>query len=145
MLTWEGNKLGEKRYTHKPVSPVMESEAPCCGDGLSGICLLIIHFIFKILTTPESNIFHFFPKILNSSPPSPNCYRFEKSSTNSQKKIIELRSPTKLSHFLTEWSVGYTFKKQGGHQRKIMLLTRLPPKAIWNQSLLSMFSIKKLV
>ena len=69
MLTWEGNKLGEKRYTHKPVSPVVESEAPCCGDGLSGICLLIIHFIFKILTTPESNIFHFFPKILNSSPP----------------------------------------------------------------------------
>ena len=27
--------------SHKPVGPLMESEAPCCGDGLSGNCLLI--------------------------------------------------------------------------------------------------------
>ena len=30
-----GYKLGWKRYTHKPVSPLMRSEAPCCGGGLS--------------------------------------------------------------------------------------------------------------
>ena len=30
------------RYTHKPVSPLVGSGAPCCGDGLSGNCLLII-------------------------------------------------------------------------------------------------------
>ena len=29
MLIWEGNKLGQKRDTHKPVSPLMRSEAPC--------------------------------------------------------------------------------------------------------------------
>ena len=46
MLIWEGNKLGEKKYTHKPVSPLMRSEATCWGGGLSGNCLLIIHFIF---------------------------------------------------------------------------------------------------
>ena len=31
MLIWEGNKLESKRYTHKPVSPLIGSEAPCCG------------------------------------------------------------------------------------------------------------------
>ena len=46
-------------YTHKPVSPLMGSEAPCWGGGLSGNCLLIIHFIFQFLTTPKSNIFPF--------------------------------------------------------------------------------------
>ena len=35
----------EYRYTDNPVSPLMGSEAPCCGGGLSGNCLLIIHFI----------------------------------------------------------------------------------------------------
>ena len=28
----------------KPVSPLKGSKAPCCGGGLSGICILIIHF-----------------------------------------------------------------------------------------------------
>ena len=47
MLIWEGNKLGWKSYTNKPVSPLMGSEAPCGGGGgLSGNCLLIIHFVF---------------------------------------------------------------------------------------------------
>ena len=46
MLISEGNQSGKKRYTHKPVSLLMGSEAPCCGGGLSDICLLIIHFIF---------------------------------------------------------------------------------------------------
>ena len=46
MLIWEGNKLGWKSYTNKPVSPLMGSEVPCCGSGLSGNCLLIIHFVF---------------------------------------------------------------------------------------------------
>ena len=46
VLIWEGNKLEYRRYTQKPVSPLMGSEAPCCGDGLSGNCLLTIHFIF---------------------------------------------------------------------------------------------------
>ena len=45
MLIWEGKKLGWKRYTHKPLSPLMGSEFPCCGGGLSGNCLRIIHFI----------------------------------------------------------------------------------------------------
>ena len=43
---WGGNKLGLKRYTHKPVSPLVGSEAPCCGAGLSGIFLLNIHITF---------------------------------------------------------------------------------------------------
>ena len=34
------------KYAHKPVSTLMGSEAPSCGGGLSGNCLLIIHFIF---------------------------------------------------------------------------------------------------
>ena len=47
MLPRERNKLGQKTYTHKPVSPLMGLEAPCCGvGGVSGIFLLIIRFIF---------------------------------------------------------------------------------------------------
>ena len=46
LLICEGSKLGQKSYTHKPVSPLMGSEAPGCGGGLSGNCLLIIQFIF---------------------------------------------------------------------------------------------------
>ena len=26
MLNWEGNRLGQEMYTHKPVSPLMRSE-----------------------------------------------------------------------------------------------------------------------
>ena len=33
-------------YTHKPVSPLMGSEAPCCGGGVSGIFLMMIRFVF---------------------------------------------------------------------------------------------------
>ena len=29
----------------------MRSEAPCCGGGLSGNCVVIIHFIFLFLRT----------------------------------------------------------------------------------------------
>ena len=36
--------LGRKG-THKPVSPLMGSEAHCCGVGPSGISVLIIHFL----------------------------------------------------------------------------------------------------
>ena len=63
MLIWEANELGKKRYTHRPVSPLMGSEARCCGGGLSGICPLIIHFIFKFLTTPNP-IFSNFPNLI---------------------------------------------------------------------------------
>ena len=59
----------------------MGSETPCCGGGLSGICLLIIHFIFQFLTTSTSNVFQFFPL---------NFYtlkKFEKLSKNSQKLL----------------------------------------------------------
>ena len=39
MLICEGNNLGQKSYVHKPVCPLMGSEAPCCGGGVSGIYL----------------------------------------------------------------------------------------------------------
>lgn len=42
----EGNKLGKKWYTEKPVSSLMGSEAPRLGGKLSGICQLIIRCIF---------------------------------------------------------------------------------------------------
>ena len=41
MLTWEGINSVGKVYT-KPVRPLMELEASCCGGGLSVICLLTI-------------------------------------------------------------------------------------------------------
>ena len=41
----------------------MSSEATCFGGGLSGICLPIIHFIFKFLTTPKSTVFRNFKQI----------------------------------------------------------------------------------
>ena len=34
----------EKGYRQKSVSPPMGSGASCCGGGLSGLYLLIIHF-----------------------------------------------------------------------------------------------------
>ena len=66
---------------HKPVSPLMGSEAPCCGGGLSGNCLLIIHFIFQFVTTPKSNIFPFSPNFKHLSPLNFFTLKtFEKSS-----------------------------------------------------------------
>ena len=43
-LGWKQIRV-EKVYT---VSPPMGLEAPCCGGGLSGNCLLIIKFILNI-------------------------------------------------------------------------------------------------
>ena len=61
MLIWEGNKLGQKRYTHKPVSPLMGSESPCCGGGLSGISVLYsLHIL--ILNNPQIQYFSMFPR-----------------------------------------------------------------------------------
>ena len=42
----------------------MGSEAPCCGGGLSGNCLRIIHFIFNFYQPPNP-IVSSFSKILN--------------------------------------------------------------------------------
>ena len=64
MLIWEGNKLGSKSYTHKPVRPLMALEAPCCGGGLSGFYSLHI----LILDNPQIQYFPVFPKFLNPSP-----------------------------------------------------------------------------
>lgn len=81
----EGNKLGKKWYTEKQVSPLMGSEAPCCGGGLSGIYLLIIHFIFSILTTvPPSPIFSKFPMFFQHYPP---CLIFKHSKNH--RKILQ--------------------------------------------------------
>ena len=44
-LVFWGNDVDQGRIA-VPVSLLMGSEAPCCGGGLSGNCLLIIHFIF---------------------------------------------------------------------------------------------------
>ena len=38
--------LNRRGYTRKPVSPLIGSGPPCCGGGLCGLCLLIIHFKF---------------------------------------------------------------------------------------------------
>ena len=47
MLIWEGIYEGRiGLHITEPVSSLMGSEAPCCGGGLCGNCLLIIHFIF---------------------------------------------------------------------------------------------------
>ena len=46
MLIWEGIYEGRIGiHITELVSPLMGSEAPCCGGGLCGNCLLIIHFI----------------------------------------------------------------------------------------------------
>ena len=72
----------------------MGSEAPCCGGGLSGNCLLIIHFLFQFLKTPNPT-FSLFLQISNITPPpdlNVTLFKsFEKSSKNSQI-IIELRT-----------------------------------------------------
>ena len=71
----------------------MESEVPCCGGGQSGICLLIIHSIFKLLITPIP-IFFQFSKMLNI----PFIFVRKKHLKNHPKvlKKIESRTPTKL-------------------------------------------------
>ena len=74
----------------------MGSEAPCCGVGLSGIGLLIIHFIF--FKTPKYTFLNF-PKFLTirPAPPPPHHFHllktFERSSKYSQN-ITELKTPT---------------------------------------------------
>ena len=66
MLISKINKLGWKRYTHKPVCLLMGSEAPCCDGGVSGIFLLIIHFIFLICNNPQ---IQYFPTFRNFKHP----------------------------------------------------------------------------
>ena len=70
MLIWEGIYEGRIGIIHitKPVSPLMGSEAPCCGDGLCGNCLLIIHFIFLFSKTPKIQYFLIFPKFSTYCP-----------------------------------------------------------------------------
>ena len=71
----------------------MGSWAPCCVGGLSGNCLLIIHFIFQFLQ-PQIQYFPFFPKFSNISLPKfYTLETFEKSSKNWQT-IIELKTVT---------------------------------------------------
>ena len=70
----------------------MKSEAPCCGGGLSGNCLLINHSYFNF----KSKIFPFSQNFKHLPTPSPTFYTlktFEKSSKNSEI-IIELRAVT---------------------------------------------------
>ena len=52
-FSWRGNgfdfrmrEIRMRRYTHKPVGPLIISEAPCLVGGQCGICLLNISFIF---------------------------------------------------------------------------------------------------
>ena len=46
-------------YTHKPISPLMGSEAPCYDGGVStDYSLHIVSF-----NTPKSNIFQFFQNL----------------------------------------------------------------------------------
>ena len=92
----------------------MGSEAPCCGGGLSGNCLLIIHFLFQFLKTPNPT-FSLFLQISNISPlPHLNVTlfkSFEKSSKNSQI-IIELRTVPYCTIFgLNEIFARYLRKK----------------------------------
>ena len=110
-------------YTHKPVSPLMGSEAPCCGGGLSGNCLLIIHFIFQFFTTPKFNIFPFSPNFKHLPPPPLNFTNWnirkiiQKFTNNYWTKACN------LIESLFDWMKSYAC----GNQRKITLLTRLPP------------------
>ena len=47
MLIW-GKEIREEKYTNKPVSLLMGSEVPCCGVGLSDICLLSLIIFFVV-------------------------------------------------------------------------------------------------
>ena len=47
MLIWEGNK----RQTHKPVSPLMDLRASCCGGGLVFVYFYSLHIL--IFNNPQ--------------------------------------------------------------------------------------------
>ena len=102
----------------------MGSEAPCCGGGLSGIYLLIIHSIFSILTTvPPSPIFSKFPMFFQHYPP---CLIFKHSKNH--RKILQrlLNQGLQNGKYFFDWrKLGLIFKKKGGHIRKTMPLTIL--------------------
>ena len=68
----------------------MGSETSCCGGGLSGICLLIIHFIFQFLTTPTSNTFQCFPLNFYTFKKIRNIIqKFSKNSWTKDSNLIE--------------------------------------------------------
>ena len=81
----------------------MGSDSHCCGVGPSGISVLIIHFLVLFLTTPKSNIFHFFQGFKHSL-----FYyyffftlkSFEKSSKNSQRNYSIINSNLVESFFV---------------------------------------------
>ena len=65
-----------------------------CAGGLSGICILISHFIFQFSTPSKSNIFQFF-QILNTLP-SLYLYLADFLKTNLTKfAVISVKKPQK--------------------------------------------------
>ena len=82
----EGNKLGKKWYTEKPVSSLMGSEAPRLGGKLSGIWT---NYSLHILIFNNSQIQYFpvFPSLSNFY--FYTLKTFEKSSKNSKKNLIQ--------------------------------------------------------
>ena len=81
----EGNKLGKKWYTEKPVSPLMGSEAPCFGGELS----LSTNYSLNILIFNNSQIQYFpvFPSLSNFY--FYTLKTFEKSSKHSKQNLIQ--------------------------------------------------------
>ena len=62
------------RYTHKPVSPLMGSEAPCCGGGLYLVIRSTNYSLhLSIFNNPQIQHFPFFSKF-QTSPPSLNLH-----------------------------------------------------------------------
>ena len=80
MLIWEGNKLGNKRYTKK-----------------ISICLLIIHFI--IFNNSQIQFFPIFQRLLNSPSNFYTLKTFRKSSKIRQKLLNQGQQTMQLSLF----------------------------------------------
>ena len=98
----------------------MVSEAPRCGGGLSGNCLLIIHFLFQFLKTPNPT---FFLQISNISPPHPHLnLHFLKFPNNYWTKDCNL-----IESFLAWMKSLLDIWEKGWKSTKIILLTVLPP------------------
>ena len=81
MFFWNSNSWNSFRNEFAPQD--------CCGGGLSGNSLLIIHFIFQFLKTHKSNIFLFSPNFKHLHPKFYTLKTFERASKNIQI-IIEL-------------------------------------------------------
>ena len=122
ILIWEGNKLAvDKVYT--PVSPLIGSEASCCGGGPSCYLWWYLSTIYFILTTPKLQYFSIFQNFKYPSPPILYSLKHGKIIEKFSKNYWTERLQANWVIFRLNEILATDILEKGGTKRNSILLT----------------------